>query len=366
MQWRTRVLLLLSSIFYLSITQADTPMLDKKFNIKYHLSTESQLSDNFSPEINNFWNRHAQVNTFESEHGGTIHTVHIKTGQTKAVVISQGRKESVLKYKELAFDFYNQGYDVFLIDHRGQGFSSRLGGDAHRGHVQTFNHYVSDLTTFINSLQLTTHYSSRFLLGHSMGGAINALYLEENKHPFQAAAFFSPMFSIDLGLLPHFIAKIISYISDLICRWFSELACYAPGVGPYTKGNFDGNKLTHSEKRYASAFSTFDHVPQTQLGGVTMRWVNESLFASEKAIDNASLINIPVLILQAGADTIVSDTGQQQFIDNSQHCIHSKLLHIAGAKHEILLEEDKYRLPAITATFDFFQQSQQRGWTCIK
>lgn len=350
-------------IFILSATTFASPVMHKN---PYHFNTEKELTDDFSPDINNFWNQYAKVNTFESVHGGTIHTVHIKTGQTKAVVFSQGRNESVLKYKELAYDFYQQGYDVFLIDHRGQGFSTRLGGDAHRGHVEDFSHYISDLTTFVDSLQLGKHYQSRYLLGHSMGGAINALYLEENKHPFQAAAFFSPMFSINLGLLPNFLAKIITYISDLICRLFSELACYAPGVGAYSKGNFEGNKLTNSPKRYASAFDTFDHVTQTQLGGASMRWVNESLFASEKAIDDASLITIPVLVLQAGADSIVTETGQQAFIDNSRHCITSELIQIAGAKHEILLEEDKYRIPALTATLDFFKHTQQSDVTCIK
>lgn len=208
-------------------------------------------------------------------------------------------------------------------------------------------------------MQLTTQYQSSFLLGHSMGGTINALYLENQQHPFQAAAFFSPMFSINLNGLPYFIAKMISYIGDTLCKWFSDVACYAPGVGPYSSPSFKDNKLTSSSKRYASAFNTFEQVSKTQLGGPTMRWINESLFASEKAIDNASLINIPVLILQAGADLIVTKTGQQAFINNSQHCTKSELLQIAGAKHEILLEQDKYRIQALTTTFDFFQQFQR-------
>ena len=62
----------------------------------------------------------------------------------------------------------------------------------------------------------------------------------------------------------------------------------------------------------------------------------------------------------------MTETGQQAFIDNSRHCITSELIQIAGAKHEILLEEDKYRIPALTATLDFFKHAQQSGVTCIK
>lgn len=333
---------------------------------KYHLNTEALLDDQFSPAINRFWNENAKVNTFESINGGTIHTIHIATGQANAIVISQGRNESTLKYKELVFELNQQGYDIFLIDHRGQGLSSRLGGDAHRGHVQEFQDYVVDLTTFVETLQLDTKYHSRFLLSHSMGGTISALYLQQQAHPFQASAFFSPMFSINLGALPAFLAKLISYISDLICAWFSDLACYAPGSGPYFSNPFEGNSLTSSEKRYRSALSTFEINTKTQLGGPSMRWVNESLYASEKAITDAAQIDIPMIVIQAGADSIVTAEGQQAFFANNTRCQHNQFITIANAQHELLLEQDKYRIPAITAVLDFFKQSQQGKLTCTK
>tara|TARA_R110001583_G_scaffold7040_1_gene35116 strand:+ start:144 stop:1271 length:1128 start_codon:yes stop_codon:yes gene_type:complete len=375
MKYLSRILLLPFIFILLHTTvQADLPMLapqleneiDNNLSNQYGLSTEPLLDDDFSPAINAFWNKYAQVKTFESERGGTINTIHIKTGQANAIVISQGRNESVLKYKELAFDLNKQGYDIFLIDHRGQGFSSRLGGDAYRGHIEEFEDYVTDLSTFVNSLQLSTHYQSRFLLGHSMGGTINALYLEQQQHPFNAVAFFSPMFSINLGVMPDIVAKIITYISDLICSWFSDLACYAPGVGPYAITSFEDNILTSSEKRYHSAFNTFEVASETQLGGPSMRWINKSLFATEKAINNASLINIPLLVIQAGADTVVTETGQKAFFANSKKCVDNQFIRVENAKHELLLEQDKYRIPAINKALDFFQQSQQGKLSCIK
>ncbi|MDE1480811.1 alpha/beta hydrolase, partial [Xenorhabdus bovienii] len=44
----------------------------------------------------------------------------------KTLVILPGRSESYVKYPEVAYDFYHLGYDVFIIDHRGQGRSGRL------------------------------------------------------------------------------------------------------------------------------------------------------------------------------------------------------------------------------------------------
>ena len=332
---------------------------------KYRLNTEQQLTENYSLEINDFWSKSAQFNTFESKHGGTINTVLIKTGNSKAIVIVQGRNESVLKYKEVAFDLNKQGYDLFLIDHRGQGFSTRLGGDPHRGHIENFEYYIADLSFFVDSLQLSEHYHSRFLLSHSMGGAISALYLQKQQHPFQATIFINPMFSVGLRGIPTFIAKVISYSSDRACKLFSKLACYAPKSKPYRKIPFQKNQLTSSLKRYSSAFSTFQQSPETQLGGPTMRWVNESLFAMEKAINNATRINIPLLLLQSGADTVVTADGQQHFSEKANLSLEA-LIHIENAKHELLLEQDKYRIPALTTMLDFFEAHQKGETTCTK
>lgn len=321
---------------------------------KYQLNTENLLNDDFSPAIHDFWQQHATVHTFDSEHGGNIHTVHIKTGNTQAIVICQGRNESVFKYKELAFDLNKQGYDIFLIDHRGQGLSSRLGGDLHRGHVHEFEHYVTDLRNFINSLALPQHYQSCFLLAHSMGSAISALYLQEQAHPFHRVAFCSPMFSINTGKIPVWVAKLISFVCDTTYSLFNELACYAPKVGEYQKGIFTDNALTSSEKRFNAIFNIFEQVIETQLGGPTMRWVNRSLYATEKAVKNAQKIDIPVLLIQAGADSIVTEKGQQGFIGNRDKQQQSQLFRIDNAKHEILLEQDQYRIPAINQILDFF------------
>ncbi len=39
----------------------------------------------------------------------------------RLVVICPGRIESYVKYAELAYDLFHSGFDVMIIDHRGQG-----------------------------------------------------------------------------------------------------------------------------------------------------------------------------------------------------------------------------------------------------
>lgn len=52
--------------------------------------------------------------------------------------------ESYVKYPEVAYDLFQQGYDVIVLDHRRQGRSGRLLEDGNRGHVIKFDDYVED------------------------------------------------------------------------------------------------------------------------------------------------------------------------------------------------------------------------------
>ncbi len=63
----------------------------------------------------------------------------------RLVLICPGRIESYVKYAEVAYDLFHCGFDVMIIDHRGQGRSGRLLSDTHRGHVVNFSDYVDDL-----------------------------------------------------------------------------------------------------------------------------------------------------------------------------------------------------------------------------
>ena len=349
-------------IFCASLTFATSIMINNPFKI----STESTLTDYYNPSIQGFWESNAVSRDFQGVDNKTVHTVSITTGNNKAVVISQGRNESVLKYKELAYDFNQQGFDVFLIDHRGQGFSERFGGDQHRGYVVNFQDYVHDLNQYVLSLELDKKYQQRYLLSHSMGGTISALYLQQYETPFQASIFFSPMLSINLGGLPSFLAKVITYSSAEVCSWFTDKACYVPAGSGYQQSEFLGNQLTYSEKRFYSSQKDFQNFPETQLGDATMRWVATSISATKEAINNAHKIKIPILVFSAGGDTIVTSAGQESFFSNVTYCKFNQFLSIEDAKHEILLERDEYRLTALNHSLQFLQEIQQGKLTCIK
>lgn len=359
-----QVRLLLPFLFLLS--SAFTSAENQMANNPYGLTTEAELSDTFNSKINAFWEKKAVSGSLAGIGNKRLHTISIRTGNAKAIVISQGRNESVLKYKELAFDLNRQGYDLYLIDHRGQGFSERLGGDQYRGHVDNFQDYVADLNLYILSLDLANNYQHNYLLAHSMGGTIAALYLQQYDHPFQASILFSPMMSINLGSIPICVANILTSSGATVCSWFNEQACYVFGGKEYKRKVFIGNDLTASEVRFNSSQNTFTAFPETQLGDASMRWVAQSLSATQQAVDNADKINIPILLLQAGADKVVTAAGQNQFFEKLTQCKAKQFLTIANANHEIYLEKDQSRLAALNAALKFLEESQQGKLQCTK
>ncbi|HIP75556.1 MAG TPA: alpha/beta fold hydrolase [Psychromonas hadalis] len=337
-------------------------MQDNPFN----LTTEEQLSANKASEIEAFWNDNIVISSFQGVDNKRVNTFSLITGNDNVIVISSGRTESALKYKELIFDLNQQGYDIFLIDHRGQGISERLGGDQSRGYVENFNDYVIDFNQFVTQLDLEKNYKHRYLISHSMGGAIAALYLEQYPHPFQATVFNSPMLEINLMGLPTKLVKFIVDLIDTVCNWFFDLPCYAPTQGAFADKHFKDNELTSSKVRFHFTHKTFIEHPESQLGGPTAHWISTSIDGAQKAIDNAANIHIPVFLMQATMDSVVNPQGQNAFYNNLNNCNANQFIKIEGAEHETFIEQDKYRLPALTQLLYFLKKQQEGELTCTK
>ncbi|STU81649.1 Lysophospholipase L2 [Klebsiella pneumoniae] len=82
----------------------------------------------------------------------------------RLVLICPGRIESYVKYAEVAYDLFHCGFDVMIIDHRGQGRSGRLLSDTHRGHVVNFSDYVDDLAALWQQQVVPGHWRKRLSL----------------------------------------------------------------------------------------------------------------------------------------------------------------------------------------------------------
>ena len=327
----------------------------------YHLQTAATLPQFYQQTLPGFWHQHAQPGEISGVDGVPLRYVALRNPASHdAILIVNGRIESYIKYQELAYDLYQQGYSVYLYDHRGQGFSGRLLTDPHKGYVQHFDDYVQDLKRFRDQVVMADQPSRTFLLSHSMGGAISARYLQTYPQDITAAVFSAPMFGIQLGWLPTWLARVVTWLLDSVTQLLGIESPYAPGQGGYDPVPFADNELTHDATRYAWFRDTYRAYPEVQLGGPTARWVHQALTAAEAAVQSGTAIRTPVLVLQAGDDSVVSNDRQQAFcqlMSQAGHpCAGGGVQRIAGARHELFNEADRYRVPALTATLDFFRQ----------
>ncbi|MCJ8219393.1 alpha/beta fold hydrolase [Aeromonas jandaei] len=319
----------------------------------YALTSEADVPTLYQQTLPDFWRQHAIEGEFKGKDGVAIRYAALRQEKVdRAILIVNGRVESYLKYQELAWDLWRQGYSLYLIDHRGQGMSGRMLSDHNKGYVDQFDDYVVDMKQFHDQIIMADKPAKLFLLAHSMGGAISARYLERWPDDIRAAVLSSPMLGINLGGLPKWLAKGLATTIGTVGGWFGEPP-YGPGQGPYQDHGFADNELTHSQSRYQAFRQIYEQHPQIKLGGATAHWIYQGITGADAAIADAGAIKTPLLLLQAGNDSVVDNAAQDAFCTKAS-CEGGKPLRIEGAWHELFIESDDKRQPALTAMLDFF------------
>ena len=316
-----------------------------EFSTKESLFT--QLMEN---DVHSMWLQRKQ-NAFSGKDGVKIQWISVTNPiNTRCIVIVNGRNESFWKYQEIFFEFSRQGYDVYAYDHRGQGASGRLTADPELGHVNSFDDYVDDLQEFVTKVvEKEKDYQHRFLLAHSMGGAITTLYLEKYTSHFDAVVLNAPMFGIHMPVPLKLVASSIAKIME----HYQDEPSYVLGQKPYHEEPFENNALCQSKLRYVWAKHLYQIHPELRIGGPSPRWLWQAIQAADHCIRDVGKIEIPVLLLQAGSDTVVDNNSHQRFCGQNKHC---NLKVIRNARHEILMEKDVIRNQALCETLAFFNQ----------
>ncbi|MBD1576440.1 MULTISPECIES: alpha/beta fold hydrolase [Vibrio] len=300
-----------------------------------------------------FWNTKKE-GYIEGQEGKKLYWVSLTHPEnTKAIVVVNGRIESVCKYQELFYDLSQQGYDIYSYDHRGQGLSDRSSPDRHLGHVEKFDHYIKDLHHILRHFDLDENYQEKFLIAHSMGGAISTRYLQTHpNHGFKRVVLSAPMVGIHM---PWYLRSLAVPLS----KWMASRnpIGYLPGKKGYHVSPFSANDLTHSPIRYQWFRDLYEQQPDIQLGGPSRHWVNQSLNTTRLCHQQADKINVPLLLLQASEDIVVDNTAQNKFVNkiNKHHENLATLVEMKGSKHEVFFEIDSLRNQALNETLTFLK-----------
>ncbi len=270
-------------------------------------------------------------------------------GRKGTVCIFQGRAEFIEKYYETVRDLRARGFAVATFDWRGQGASQRTLRDPHKGYVKGFCEYETDLETFIREVVLPDCPPPFFALGHSMGASVLLRVAHRGQRWFERMVLCAPL--IDLG--PQNATPFARPVVRLLSA-FGMGASYVPGGSSAVVASqpFIGNVLTSDPVRHARTAATLDAAPELGLGSPTNAWATAA-FATMREFENpsyAAKIRQPILMVGAGRDETVSTPAIEDFSGRLRAGAH---VIIAGARHEMMMETERYRAQ-LWAAFDAF------------
>ncbi|MBU1571472.1 MAG: alpha/beta hydrolase [Proteobacteria bacterium] len=258
-----------------------------------------------------------------------------------SVILLGGRKEFMEKYAETTEELKQRQFDVYSMDWRGQGLSTRLLSNRHKGHINDYGEYLEDLNYFVNNIVKPVAVSPLIILAHSMGGHMALRFLHDFPEVICKAVLTSPMIDIMVPPFPKWIIK-------LAARFASKVGCgssYSAGSKDYSYQKnikFEGNTLTSDPVRFMDEHRAIESNPDLSLGGVTYGWLAAAFDSIDLLLGKgyAERISTPVFIISAGRDKIVSEAAQKVICSRMRKC---QFVSIPDSYHEILKERDKVR-----------------------
>lgn len=256
------------------------------------------------------------------------------------VIFLPGRTEFIEKFIEDIRVWNSLGFACAAMDLRGQGMSHRPHPDRDKHYVRSFEPHIDDVKVLFDKVLTNKMQKPYILMGHSAGSHVILRFLHDHPGLADAAITIAPMVEINAGGIPlpftRFLARLM--------RHLGLGDAYVPGHTAFKEGRWGWRKLlTSDEDRFGDEdYFIKNRDRRLAVGGATFKWLWEALKST--AILNhpgyAEAIETPVLVLQAGEDSIVDNEKQTAFVERLPN---GRLVRIEGALHEILKEADTYR-----------------------
>lgn len=311
---------------------------------------EENYEEYMTSTVEPYVNMRTSSGYFERVQGESIYYEHYKADEPKAaILISHGFTESIKKFTESVYYMLQQGFDVWGVDHRGHGRSFRQNDNPGVVHVEHFEDYVLDFRYFAEEIVFPeTEGMPHYLYCHSMGGCIGAWLIEDYPKLFDKAVLSSPMLGLTFGPVP---VPVVYMAASII------------GIGQRRKNPFgsDGKFNTEpdfedscdsSECRYNYYFNKCLNDPYLQTCAPSIQWGKEAAKACRYIFTEADYVRIPVLMFQAGEDTVVRNESQDLYASWLDTC---EFVKIPGVKHELFMTDTPVLVPYWEKIFDFLK-----------
>ncbi len=270
-------------------------------------------------------------------------------GRKGTICLFQGRAEYIEKYYETVRDLRARGFAVATLDWRGQGLSDRALRNPRKGYVRNFDQYQLDLEIFINEVVLPDCPPPVFAFAHSMGATVLMRAAHAGHRWFDRMVLLAPMIA-----LPGMRRSTATRGLVRSMRLMGLGSSYVPGgdASVMQQRPFVGNLLTSDPVRYARNVAVLEAEPALAIGWPTVAWTDSAFRVMRELSEPGYPLRIrqPILIIAAGQDAIVSTPAIDEFAVRLRAGAH---LIVPGARHELLMEQDRFRSQALAA-FDAF------------
>jgi len=258
------------------------------------------------------------------------------------VLIVHGFTENAFKFSELIYSLLQNGFTVVAYDQRGHGRSGRdekVKADPSLVHVDDFDEYVRDMRIVCDRIMRDAP-MPRMLFCHSMGGAVSALFMEDDPAFFSRAALCAPMIAPAHANVPLWATKAICGAAGMLGKRKKRIFISKPYAGPESfasscatgKARFDWYEAERGKE------------PLFRTNGASYGWLRESLNVTKKILRPGAVekIGLPVRIWSGDKDDIVLPDPQIAFtgrLPNGDRRV------VPGAKHEIYRSQDEILFP---------------------
>ncbi len=235
------------------------------------------------------------------------------------MVIAHGLGEHSGRYGNVVNHILPAGISAWVPDHRGHGRS-----EGKRGHVLNFVQYVTDLEMMVDRARRDLPAGMPcFLFGHSLGGLIALYFAQQFPGLVDGLVISSPAVGmvIEVPVAKKMAGRIMSFVY--------------PGL---SMGNeLDAAKISHDPE----VVKAYENDPLVH-DRVSARFFTEFMSAMESVNQQASAIQVPILLQLAGDDHLVNAQASQRFFENL--ALEDKTLHVYdGLYHEIYNETEAQR-----------------------
>ena len=238
-----------------------------------------------------------------------------KTSPRAVLLIVHGLAEHSGRYGNVVNHFVPLGYAVYGIDHLGHGKS-----EGQRVYVKRFDDYTNTLKVYFDKIRGWQPGKPIFLVGHSMGGLIGAVYLLDYQAELAGAVLSGPAVKIPKHVTPSmlFVGKMLSALVPK----YGLLPLDANGVSrdPGVVQAYVSDSLVHR-------------------GKATARLAAEMLKAMQTVSGQAARITLPILIIQGSADRLVNPSGARMLHD-AVSSVDKEIKIYDGFYHEVFNEPE--------------------------